>query len=122
MSFIVESTGLFALSSARTHDVALSGTALSGCGFAPVFPALGIEALKRVADQNHGAALGAYTAFHDLAMGITGSIAGFIVRKFGYAAIFLYGSGAACACVLALVLYHFVPQPHAPMSPANAES
>jgi len=56
-------------------------------------------------------------------MGITGPIAGFIVGKFGYAAIFLYGSGAAaCACVLALVLYRFVPQPHARMSPANAES
>jgi hypothetical protein len=64
-----------------------------------------------------------YTAFLDLAMGITGPTAGFIVGKFGYSAIFLYGSGAAaCACVLVLVLYHFVPQPHAPMSPANAES
>ncbi len=83
MSFIVESTGLFALSSATTRNVALSGTALSGCGFALVFPALGIEALKTVADQNHGAALGVYTAFLDLAMGITGPIAGFIVGKFG---------------------------------------
>lgn len=120
VSFIVESTGLFALSSATTHNVALSGTTLSGCGFALVFPALGIEALKTVADHNHGAALGAYTAFLDLAMGITGPIAGFIVGKFGYAAIFLYGSGAAAfACVLALVLYHFVPQPHARMSPAK---
>jgi len=78
---------------------------------------------KRVADQNHGAALGAYTAFLDFAMGITGPIAGFIVGKFRAAAIFLCGSAvAACACVLALVLYHFVPQPHARMSPANAES
>jgi len=52
-----------------------------------------------------------------------GPIAGFIVGKFGYAAIFLYGSGAAaCTCVLALVLYQFVPQPHARMPPANAET
>jgi hypothetical protein len=82
-----------------------------------------IEALKTVADHNHGAALGAYTAFLDLAMSVTGPIAGFIVGKFGYAAIFRYGSGAAaCACVLALVLYHCVTQPHARMSRANAES
>ena len=114
VSFIVESGGLFVLWSATTHDVALAGAALIGCGFALVFPALGVEALKTVADQNRGAALGVYTAFLDLAMGITGPIAGFIVGKFGYAAIFLYGSGAAaCACVLALVLYHLVPQPHA---------
>ena len=79
----MESTGLFALSSATTHNVALSGTGVSGCGFALVFPALGIEALKTVADHDHGAALGSYTTFLDWAMGITGPIAGFIVRKFG---------------------------------------
>jgi predicted MFS family arabinose efflux permease len=117
VSFIVESAGLFALSSAATHDVALAG-----CGFALIFPALGVEALKAVADQNHGAALGVYTAFLDLAIGIAGPIAGFLVGKFGYSAIFLFGSGiAACACVLALVLYHLVPESHR-MSTANAES
>jgi len=116
-SFIVESAGLFVLFSATTHDVALAGAALSGCGFALVFPALGVEALKTVADQNHGAALGVYTAFLDLAMGITGPIAGFIVGKFGYSAIFLYGSGAAgCAFVLTLVLYHLVREPQARLS------
>jgi MFS family permease len=117
VSFIVESAGLFVLWSATTHDVALAGAALSGCGFALVFPALGVEALKTVPDQNHGAALGMYTAFLDLAMGITGPTAGFIVGKFGYSAIFLYGSGAAgCAFVLTLVLYHLVREPRARLS------
>ncbi|HLN00368.1 MAG TPA: MFS transporter [Bryobacteraceae bacterium] len=112
VSFIVESAGLFVLWSATTHDVALAGAALSGCGFALVFPALGVEALKMVADQNHGAALGVYTAFLDLAMGVTGPIAGVIVGKFGYSALFLYGSGAAgCAFVLTLLLYHVVREP-----------
>jgi len=112
VSFIVESAGLFVLWSATTHDVALAGAALSGCGFALVFPALGVEALKMVADQNHGAALGVYTAFLDLAMGVTGPIAGVIVGKFGYSALFLYGSGAAgSAFVLTLLLYHVVREP-----------
>jgi MFS family permease len=114
VSFIVESAGLFILWSATTHDVALAGAALSGCGFALVLPALGVEALKMVADQDHGAALGVYTAFLDLAMGITGPIAGFIVGKFGYPAIFLFGSGAAgCAVILTLLLYHSVREPRA---------
>src|SRR5258708_37025949 len=95
VSFILESAGLLVLWSATTHDVALAGAALSGCGFALVFPALGVEALKTVADQNHGTALGVYTAFLDLAMGITGPIAGLIFGKFGYSAIFPFGSGAA---------------------------
>jgi MFS family permease len=116
-SFLLESAGLFVLWSATTHDVALAGAALSGCGFALVFPALGVEALKMVADQNHGAALGAYTAFLDLAMGMTSPIAGVIVGKFGYPAMFLCGSGAAsCGFVLTLLLYHLGREPHACLS------
>jgi MFS family permease len=107
VSFIAESAGLLILWSATTHDAALAGAALSGCGFALVFPALGVEAVKTVADQNRGAALGVYTAFLDLAMAITGPIAGLIVGKFGYSAIFLYGAGSASAAfVLSLLLYH----------------
>jgi predicted MFS family arabinose efflux permease len=122
VSFIVESTGLFVLWSATTHDVALVGAALTGCGFALVFPALGVEALKTVADQNQGATLGVYTAFLDLAMGITGPIAGLIIGVFGYSAIFLYGSGAAgCAFVLTLLLYHLVREPHSRFSPKTLE-
>jgi len=60
VSFIVESAGLFVLWAATTHDVALAGAALSGCGFALVFPALGVEALKTVTIQNHGSALGVH--------------------------------------------------------------
>lgn len=116
VSFIVESAGLFVLWLATTHDAALAGAALSGCGFALVFPALGVEAIKTVSDQNHGAALGVYTAFLDLSMGITGPIAGFIVGTFGYPAIFLYGAGTSgCAFVLTLLLYHLVRHPHAPL-------
>jgi len=122
VSFILESAGLFVLWSATAHDVALAGAALSGCGFALVFPALGVEALKMVADQNHGAALGVYTAFLDLAMGLTGPIAGVIVGKFGYSAIFLCGSGAAgCGFVLTLLLYRLGREPHARLSLTTLE-
>jgi hypothetical protein len=63
-----------------------------------------------------------YTAFLDLAMGVTGPIAGFIIGKFGYSAIFLCGSGAASsACVLTLLLYHLVREPHARLSPKTLE-
>jgi len=51
------------------------------------FLALGVEALKTVADQNPG--------LHSVC---TGPIARFIVGKLGHSAIFLYSSGAgACA-------------------------
>lgn len=107
VSFVVESAGLLVLWSATTRDLALAGAVLSGCGLALVFPALGVEAVKSVDDQNRGSALGVFTAFLDCAMGITAPIAGFILGKFGYPAIFLFGSGAAgCGFVLTLLLYH----------------
>jgi predicted MFS family arabinose efflux permease len=106
LSFLVESAGLLILWSSRTHDLALAGAALTGCGLALVFPALGVEAVKSVDEQNRGAALGVYTAFLDCAMAVTAPIAGFLVGKFGYSSIFLFGSAAAaCGFVLTLLLY-----------------
>jgi hypothetical protein len=58
-----------------------------------------------------------YTAFLDLAMGITGPIAGVIAGKFGYPAIFLCGSGAAGGgFVLTLLLYRLGRKAHARLS------
>jgi hypothetical protein len=55
-------------------------------------------------------------------MGITGPIAGFLVGKFGYSAIFLCGSGAAgCGFVVTLLLYHMVREPYARLSPETLE-
>jgi predicted MFS family arabinose efflux permease len=106
-SLLVEFTGLFALWMAQTPDTAMAGTALSGCGFALVFPALGVEVVREVSGQDRGAAPGVYTAFLDLAMGITGPLAGYVIMRFGYSAMFLSASGAAmCGCmILAVLLY-----------------
>ena len=101
VSFLVEATGLLVLWSATSPEMARAGAALSGCGFALVFPALGVEAIKGVAESDRGSALGVYGAFLDLAMAVTGPLAGLIIGIWGYASIFLYGSAAAvCAFVL----------------------
>jgi MFS family permease len=103
VSFFVEAAGLFILWSATSPDMARVGAALSGCGFALVFPALGVEAVKAVEVSDRGSALGLFAAFLDLAMAVTGPLAGFIIAKWGYAAIFLYGS-AASACAFVMIL------------------
>jgi MFS family permease len=101
VSFLVEAIGLLVLWSATSPDMARAGAALSGCGFALVFPALGVEAIKGVAESDRGSALSLYAAFLDLAMAVTGPLAGFVIGKWGYANIFLCGSAAAaCAFVL----------------------
>jgi MFS family permease len=106
-SLFVEFTGLFVLWMVKTPDTAMAATALSGCGFALVFPALGVEVVREVSGQERGAALGVYTAFLDLAMGVTGPLAGYVIMRFGYPAMFLAASSAAmCGCmILAVLLY-----------------
>ncbi|MFT4182959.1 MAG: MFS transporter, partial [Rhizobium sp.] len=94
ISLVLEVIGLAALALAPTPAVAILGAALAGAGFAPVFPALGNEAMARIPPQNRGVALGLYSVFLDVALGSTGPIAGLLADHFGYTAPFLLGAGA----------------------------
>lgn len=106
VSFIVEAIGLLALWLATTPEMAMAGAAMAGFGFALIFPSLGVEAVGLVPAPNRGAALGAYSVFLDLALGITGPVAGLIVGQFGYEEVFLFAAIAAVAAVaLSLSLY-----------------
>ena len=73
-----------------------------GSRCALVFPALGMEALKRVLPANRGSAMGAFVAFLDIAYGVSGPAAGIIAGQFGYAAVYLFG--AACALLGAALI------------------
>ena len=75
--------------------IAFSGALVTGLGCALVFPALGVEALKRVQPVNRGSAMGAFVAFLDIAYGISGPTAGLIAGQFGYAAVYLFGAASA---------------------------
>ena len=94
-SLVVEAMGQAMIWGASNEIVALAGALVTGVGCALVFPALGVEALKRVLPANRGSAMGAFVAFLDIAYGISGPVAGGIASQFGYAAVYLFG--AACA-------------------------
>jgi predicted MFS family arabinose efflux permease len=105
-SFSVESAGLLLLSRADTPDLALAATALSGMGFALVFPALGVEAIAAVPAQSRGAALGAYSAFIDLALGMSGPAMGALSTALGYSPAFCaISAAAATGALLTLILW-----------------
>lgn len=107
VSFLIEGLGLSLVWLATTPQMALVGAALTGLGFALVFPSLGVEAVALVPPASRGAALSAYSVFLDLSLGITGPIAGLIAGGFGYAAVYLFAAVAAfAAAALTFVLYH----------------
>lgn len=111
----VETAGLIFLFLARDPAMAFAGAALTGFGFSLVFPALGVEAVKCVSAENRGSALGVYTAFADLSLGIVGPLAGLIVAGMGYSPIFLFAAlMSACALGLAVMLNRRIAprQPH----------
>lgn len=99
--FVVECLGLLIIWFAPNAWMAGVGAFLTGSGFSLVFPALGVEAVKQVEEQNQGTALGTYSAFLDLALGITGPVAGWIAGYYQLDSIYLI---AAIVVALAFIL------------------
>lgn len=109
--FLTEAVGLLLLWIASTPEIAMLGAALTGFGFALVFPSLGVEAVNLVPLANRGAALAAYSVFLDLALGFTGPLAGLIVGQLGYPQVFLFAAIASIGAVaLSLSLYRSAQQ------------
>jgi MFS family permease len=92
----VETLGMLLLWRSTSPWMAFTGAGLAGFGFSLVFPAIGMEAVKRVAINNRGAALGVYTAFADVSFFLTGPLAGAVIGLYGYSSVFLFG----LVCVL----------------------
>ena len=101
-SLVVEAIGQAMLGTAPNEVIALTGALVTGLGCALVFPALGVEALKRVLPSNRGSAMGAFVAFLDIAYGLAGPAAGLVAGLFGYAAV--YTLGTACALLGAALI------------------
>jgi predicted MFS family arabinose efflux permease len=101
VSFVFEVAGLLMIWLGHDPLSVQLGAFLTGSGFSLIFPALGVEAVKQVPPQNQGTALGLYSAFLDLGLGITGPVAGLIISHFGTPSIYL---AAAFMVVIAWLL------------------
>ncbi len=94
-SLMVEAIGQALVWGATHEGIALAGAFVTGLGCALVYPALGVEALKRVPPANRGSAIGAFAAFLDIAYGAAGPTAGLVAGHFGYAAVYVLGAASA---------------------------
>ena len=96
-----EAAGLAVIAAAHTLLVALAGAMLMGLGFSTLYPSLALLVVRRADEDRRGAALGTFTAFFDIGMGVGGPLAGAIASVAGYGAAFW--AAAVCALVTAAV-------------------
>jgi MFS family permease len=105
---LVEAAGLALMSFASVASIAAIGAALTGFGYSLVFPALGVEAVRRAPAESRGVAMGAYTACLDLALGVSGPALGALAGRAGLSAVFLASAlivlGAAAVALRLLQL------------------
>ena len=107
VSILMEAAGLGSIWLAPWSGLALAGAVLTGLGYSLVYPGLGTEAVRRVPPQSRGLAMGTYTAFLDLALGITSPVLGLIAAGAGLKAVFLASMLAVlCASPIAIRLVH----------------
>jgi len=99
VSFTLELAGLLILGLGHSQFSAYLGCALTGIGFSPIFPALGVEAASRFPASVRGSVIGLYSAFADLSLFLAGPLAGMVISAFGYAAGFLGTAGAVAAAL-----------------------
>jgi MFS family permease len=97
LTVLVEAVGLALLALSPSFAAALAGAALTGFGYSLVYPALGVEAVRRAPPQNRGLAMGAYTAFLDVALGFGTPALGILAEHAGLGSTFMAGAVAALA-------------------------
>lgn len=97
---LVQALGLAIVGAAQSLPVALAGAIVMGTGMSLVFPSLALLVVRRTSEERRGAAMGVFTAFFDLGVGLGAPFAGLIASLGGggnYPAAFF--AGAAC-CAL----------------------
>jgi len=104
---IVEAVGLGLIWLSPWFAPALVGTALAGLGYSLVYPGFGVEAVRSAPPQSRGLAMGAYTAFLDVALGFGTPALGLLADVAGLGAVFVVSMLAAlgAAAIAAAILY-----------------
>lgn len=95
----VQVAGLCLMALAPSALVGFLGAALTGFGYSLVYPALGLEAVKRAPAESRGLAIGTYTAFLDLTLGFLSPLLGLLANWSDLGSVFLASSAIAAGAV-----------------------
>ena len=101
---VTEATGLLAIAVAGSLPVALLGGIAMGTGFALLNPSLMLIVVDQVSAAARGAALGTFTAFFDLGVGVGAPLAGLAAALTTYEGAFLLASALALASAAMIYL------------------
>ncbi len=111
-SGIGEAAGLVIIAVAPNLLIAVLGSLIMGVGFSLLHPSLALVVMNRTDPAQQGAALGAYTSFWDLGLGVWGPVTGVVASGFGYPAVFVVGAIAATvAATMGAVIPQGAPKP-----------
>ncbi len=114
---LVEAAGLLTIGFAESLPVALIGGCAMGAAFSLVNPSLMLIALGRVTASARGAAMGTYTAFFDLGVGLGAPLAGAAAALSDYEGAFVFSAVVVSAA--ALISLISLRGHHAPTSSAR---
>ena len=92
-----EAVGLILIAIGPALWLVAVGALIMGAGFTLLYPSLALLVIDRSDEAERGAALGAYTSFWDLGLGVAGLVTGAVATGFGYEAVFLIAALAALA-------------------------
>jgi MFS family permease len=112
---LVEAAGLVAIMLAQSLPVAIAGALAMGAAFSLLFPSLALAVINRVPENRRGVAMGTFTAFFDLGVGLGAPAAGLAAAIGGDAAAFGLAAVAALGVVaIAVTLRGLSLEPVAP--------
>ena len=101
---VVDAIGLALIAAAHSLPVALAGAMAMGAGYALMFPSLALLFLNRTPERRRGIAMGTFTAFFDVGVGVGAPLAGVAAAIGGYPAAFALAS----VCALGTTAYALV--------------
>jgi MFS family permease len=104
-----QAAGLVLIAVAGSLAVVVAGALVMGTGFSLSFPSLALLVVEEVDERTRGAAMGAFTAFFDVGVGIGGPLAGAVSSVAGYPAAFAVGAACAAAGGVVAALSRGVP-------------